>query len=111
MYSNLSVEHFCRFIGKQLLMGGLLMERGFFVVFKRNKKSTATTPVNWKSDLIEPIRGWSPTTGSSVDEAIERQQLQYAERILAKEPVPDLFLLKDFPMASGQMIRFVPIAP
>jgi hypothetical protein len=105
------MEHICRFMGTQLFTEGLPMERGFFVIFKRDKKSTATTPANWKSDLIEPIRGWSPTTGGSVDEAIERQQRQYATRILAKEAVPDLVLLKDLPMASGQMIRFVPIAP
>ncbi len=85
------------------------MEKGFFVVFKRGKSATAKVP-SWKSDLIDPIRGWNPTTGMSIDEAIEGQQQQYAARVLAKEAVPELVLIKNSPMASGQMVRFVSIA-
>ena len=85
------------------------MEKGFFVIFKRSRSANAK-PANWKSDLIDPIRGWPPTTGGTIDEAIEGQQRLYAARILANESVPELVLVKDSPMASGQIVRFVPIA-
>jgi hypothetical protein len=89
------------------------LEKGFFVVLTKCKSAKTDAGFNglkwWKADLIHSIPDWSKTIAKTIDAVIEAQKEHYNNRIAMNQPVPVLVATNCGPMASGEIVRFVPI--